>query len=42
MASQVELDQDFATHTVVCDGKVIRVEGFLSWDEALEAAGPRG
>ncbi len=40
-ASQVEFDQDFATHTVVRDGKVIRVEGFLSWQEALEAAGLR-
>jgi ketosteroid isomerase-like protein len=41
MASQVELDQDFATHTVVGEGKFIRVEGFLGWDEALEAAGLR-
>jgi ketosteroid isomerase-like protein len=41
IASQIELDHEFATHTLVREGKVIRVEGFLSWDEALEAAGLR-
>jgi ketosteroid isomerase-like protein len=40
-ASRVELDQEFAIHAVVRDGKLARTEGFLSWDEALEAARPR-
>lgn len=38
-ASGVELDQEFAFHVVASDGKVIRVQSFLSWQEALEAAG---
>jgi ketosteroid isomerase-like protein len=38
-ASEVELDQEFAIHAVVRDGKLARTEGFLSHDEALEAAG---
>ena len=37
--SHVELDQDFALHSVVGDGKVMRVQAFLSWREALEAVG---
>ena len=38
--SHVELDQEFALHSVVRAGKFIRVRAFLSWREALEAAGP--
>ena len=38
-ASQLELEQEFAIHTVVRDGKFARVEAFLSWREGLEAAG---
>jgi ketosteroid isomerase-like protein len=41
-ASQVELDQEFAVHGLVRDGKFIRVLTFLSWQEALKAAGVEG
>jgi hypothetical protein len=37
--SHVELDQEFAVHSLLSDRKVIRVQSFLSWREALEAAG---
>jgi ketosteroid isomerase-like protein len=35
--SHVELDQEFALHSLLSDGKFIRVQAFLSWREALEA-----
>jgi ketosteroid isomerase-like protein len=38
-ASHVELDQEFAAHAVLRSGKVVRVQAFLTWQEALEAAG---
>jgi ketosteroid isomerase-like protein len=38
-ASQVELDQEFAVHLLLRDGKIVRIRGFLTWQEALEAAG---
>jgi ketosteroid isomerase-like protein len=38
-ASRVELDQEFAVHALVGDGKLIRILTFLSWHEALEAVG---
>jgi ketosteroid isomerase-like protein len=38
-ASKVELDQEFAAHWVVRDGKFTRLQAFLSWQEALEAVG---
>jgi ketosteroid isomerase-like protein len=38
-ASEVELDQEFAIHAVVRDGRLARTEGFLSHAEALAAAG---
>jgi ketosteroid isomerase-like protein len=38
-ASEVELDQEFAIHAVVREGRLARTEGFLSRAEALEAAG---
>ena len=38
-ASHVELNQKFAVHFLVRDGKVVRMEGFLEWQKALEAAG---
>jgi ketosteroid isomerase-like protein len=41
-ASQVELDQEFAVHSLVRDGKVTRTLTFLSWQEALEAVGLAG
>ena len=40
-ASHVELDQEFAIHAVLRDGKVTALRGFLAWEEALEAAGLR-
>ena len=38
-ASHIELDQEFAVHFLVREGKIIRFRGFLAWQEALEAAG---
>jgi ketosteroid isomerase-like protein len=40
--SQVELDQEFALHSLLGDGRFIRVQAFLSWPEALEAVGLAG
>ena len=40
-ASHVELDQEFAIHAVLRNGKVTAVRAFLAWEEALEAAGLR-
>jgi ketosteroid isomerase-like protein len=40
-ASHVELDQEFAVHLEIDRGKVVRIHGFLVWQEALEAAGLR-
>ena len=37
--SHVELDQQFALHTLLSHGKFIRVQAFLSWREALKAVG---
>ena len=37
--SHVELDQEFAVHFLVRDGKIVRFRGFLGWQEALEASG---
>jgi hypothetical protein len=39
--SQVEVDQEFAVHFLFVEGAVARMHGFLSWQEALEAAGLR-
>ena len=38
-ASHVDLDQAFAIHFLVRGGKIVRIEGFLEWQEALIAAG---
>ncbi len=38
-ASGLELDQEFATHAVLSEGKFTRVQAFLSWQEALKAVG---
>src|SRR5438128_1818179 len=40
--SGVELDQEFAIHSVVRNGKFILIHTFLSWREALEAVGLAG
>ena len=37
--SQVDFEQPFAVRFLVRGGKVIRFRGFLTWQEALEAAG---
>ena len=37
--SGVELDQEFAIHSVVRDGKIILIHTFLSWREGFEAVG---
>jgi hypothetical protein len=37
--SHVEIDQEFAVHLQIDDGKFVRIQGFLAWQEALEAAG---
>jgi ketosteroid isomerase-like protein len=37
--SRVELDQEFAVHAVVREGKLVRVQTFLSWQDALKAVG---
>jgi ketosteroid isomerase-like protein len=39
--SEVALDQEFACHFMLRDAEVARAEAFLSWAEALEAAGLR-
>lgn len=39
--SQVELDQEFAVHFQLREGKIVRFQGFAEWREALEAAGLR-
>ena len=38
-ASGIELDQEFAIHSVARNGKVALIHTFLSWREALEAVG---
>jgi hypothetical protein len=37
--SQIALDQEFANHVVFSGDKVVRVEGFRSWQEAIDAVG---
>ena len=38
-ASHLELDQEFAVRITIDGGKIVRMKGFQTWDEALEAAG---
>ena len=38
-ASQLELDQEFANLFLLRDGLIARSTAFLSWAEALQAAG---
>jgi ketosteroid isomerase-like protein len=38
-ASGIELGQQFAVHAVLRDGKLVCVHTFLTWEEALKAAG---
>jgi ketosteroid isomerase-like protein len=37
--SHVEFDQEFAVQLEINAGSVVRMQGFLAWQEALEAAG---
>jgi SnoaL-like domain len=37
--SHVELDQEFAVQLEINAGSVVRMQGFLAWQEALAAAG---
>ena len=37
--SRVELDQEFALHSLVKEGRLIRVKASLSWQDALEELG---
>jgi ketosteroid isomerase-like protein len=38
-ASHVEVDQEFAVRFLMDGGKIVRINGFRTWKEALEAAG---
>ena len=38
-ASHLELDQEFAVRITIDSGKIVRMKGFQTWDEAFEAAG---
>ena len=38
-ASHVELDQEFAVHFLIRGGKIVQLEGFNGWREALGAVG---
>jgi ketosteroid isomerase-like protein len=38
-ASHVEFEQEFAIHFLMDAGKIVRIQGFQAWQEALEAAG---
>jgi hypothetical protein len=40
-SSHVGLDHDFGVHILLRDDEGIRAEAFLTWQEALEAAGVR-
>ncbi|MGZ5313865.1 MAG: hypothetical protein ACXWEA_06635, partial [Solirubrobacterales bacterium] len=40
-ASHVELDQEFAVRFLIGGGKIARIDGFRTWQKALEAAGLR-
>jgi ketosteroid isomerase-like protein len=40
--SHIELDQEFALHSLVRDGRLIRVKAFLSWQDALQEADGAG
>lgn len=39
--SRLELDQEFANHVTLVGTKIVRVDAFLTWREAVEAAGLR-
>ena len=37
--SHLELDQPFAVHFLIQGGEIVRFQGFLNWQEAIDAAG---
>jgi ketosteroid isomerase-like protein len=39
VAGHIELDQEFAVHLLIDSGEIVRIMGFRTWREALEAAG---
>ena len=39
VAGHIELDQEFAVRFLFEGGKIVRIDGFRTWREALEAAG---
>jgi ketosteroid isomerase-like protein len=38
-ASHVELDQEFAVRFLIEGGRIVRINGFRAWEDALEAVG---
>jgi hypothetical protein len=38
-ASHVDLDQEFGVHLLMDRGKIVRMHGFASWRDALQAVG---
>jgi ketosteroid isomerase-like protein len=38
-ASQVDFEQPFAIHFTLRGGEIVHFQGFLSWEDVLEAAG---
>ena len=38
-ASHLELDQEFAVRLLIDAGKIVRINGYVAWQEALGAAG---
>jgi ketosteroid isomerase-like protein len=38
-ASQIEIDREAANHLVFSGDKVVRIQGFLSWQDAFAALG---
>lgn len=41
LRGHIEVDQEFAIHFQLRDGKIVRFQGFLTWREALQAVGLR-
>jgi ketosteroid isomerase-like protein len=39
LKGHIELDQEFAVHLGIRARKFVQIQGFVSWHEALEAAG---
>ena len=37
-ASDVELTQEISNHVTIQDGKIVRAQSYLSWQQGLEAS----